>query len=114
MTYDGDSNIDSYTDCATGRVYRYEYDAFGREIRFFVTVNGTELYAAEKSYDSDGRSVGYKYTIGGVGSRTTSNTYDQYNRLSQETTAGGDTVSYTYDGFGKMMGLRSDSTLTII
>ncbi len=103
VTYDGDGNIASYTDCATGRVYRYEYDALGREIRFFVTVNGTELYAAEKSYDSDGRSVGYKYTIGGVGSRTTSNTYDQYNRLSQETTAGGDTVSYTYDGFGRVI-----------
>ena len=103
VTYDGNGNIDSYTDCATGRVYRYEYDALGREIRFFVTLNGTELYAAEKSYDSDGRSVGYKYTIGGIGSRTTSNTYDQYNRLSQETTAGGDTVSYTYDGFGRIV-----------
>ena len=103
VTYDGDGNIASYTDCASGRVYRYEYDALGREIRFFVTLNGTELYAAEKSYDSDGRSVGYRYTIGSVGSRTSSNTYDQYNRLSQETTAGGDTVSYTYDGFSRVI-----------
>ena len=103
VTYDGDSNIDSYTDCATGRVYRYEYDALGREIRYFVTLNGSELFTAEKSYDSSGRSVGYRYSIGSVGSRTSSNTYDQYNRLSQETTAGGDTVSYVYDGFGRVI-----------
>ncbi len=103
VTYDGDGNIDSYTDCATGRIYRYEYDALGREIRYFVTLNGSELFTAEKSYDSDGRSVGYTYTIGGIGSRTSSNTYDQYNRLSQETTAGGDTVSYYYDGFGRVI-----------
>ena len=103
VTYDGDGNIDSYTDCATGRVYRYEYDALGREIRFFVTLNGAELYAAEKAYDANGRSVGYNYTIGGIGSRTASSTYDQYNRLSQETTAGGDTISYTYDGFGRVV-----------
>jgi RHS repeat-associated protein len=102
-TYDGNGNIDSYTDCATGRVYRYEYDALGREIRYFVTLNGSELFTAEKSYDSSGRSVGYRYSIGSIGARTSSNTYDQYNRLSQETTAGGDTVRYFYDGFGRVI-----------
>lgn len=103
VTYDGNGNIDSYTDCATGRIYRYEYDAFGREIRYFVTLNGNELFSAEKSYDSSGRSAGYRYSIGSIGSRTSSNTYDQYNRLSQEITAGGDTVSYYYDGFGRVI-----------
>ncbi|MBO4261711.1 MAG: RHS repeat protein [Clostridia bacterium] len=103
ITYDGKGNISSYTDCATGRTYKYEYDVLGRTVRFFVTQNGNELYAAEKFYDSNGRSTGHTYTIGGVGSRTSTSTYDQYNRLSQETTAGGDTVSYTYDGFGRVI-----------
>ena len=103
VTYDGDGNVDSYTDCASGRVYRYEYDALGREIRYFVTLNGNELYSAEKSYDASGRSAGYSYKIAGLNTRTSSSTYDQYNRLSKETTAGGDTVSYTYDGFGRVI-----------
>ena len=68
-----------------------------------VTLNGNELYSAEKSYDASGRSAGYSYKISGLNTRTSSSTYDQYNRLSQETTAGGDTVSYTYDGFGRVI-----------
>ncbi len=103
VTYDGNGNISSYTDCATGRVYRYEYDALGRAIRFFVTLDGSELYESEIGYDMYGRSSGYIYSIDGVGTGATAYTYDQDNRLSQETTAGGDTVSYTYDGFGRVI-----------
>ena len=102
ITYDGEGNVESYTDCATGRIYRYEYDALGREIRFIVSQNGTTLYSAEKTYDNNGNVTGYSYNIPGVNSRSSSNTFDQYNNLTQTSTAGGDTISYTYDGFGRV------------
>ena len=102
ITYDGEGNVESYTDCATGRTYRYEYDALGREIRFIVTQNGATLYSAEKTFDAKGNVTGYSYSISGVNTRSSANTFDQYNNLTQTTTAGGDTVSYTYDGFGRI------------
>ena len=103
ITYDGEGNVESYTDCSTGRVYRYEYDALGREIRFIVSQNGTVLYSAEKTYDANGNVTGYSYNIPGVNSRSSTNTFDQYNNLTQTSAAGGDTISYTYDGFGRVI-----------
>ena len=103
IAYDGKGNVESYTDCATGRIYRYEYDALGREIRFIVSQNGTTLYSAEKTYDTRGNVTGYSYNIPGVNSRSSSNTFDQYNNLTYTTTAGGDTISYSYDGFGRVV-----------
>ena len=104
VVYYSDGNVCSYTDCATGRVYRYEYDALGRAVRFFVTLNGAELYSAARSYDDNWQVVGYAYNISDVGSRETSNTYGTAGMLTGENTAGGDAITYTYDGFGRLLG----------
>ena len=103
IAYDSEGNVESYTECSTDRVYRYEYDAFGRDIRFIVSQNGEVLYSAEKTYDANGNSSGYSYNIPGVNSRSTINTFNQYNNLTQTTIVGEDSISYTYDGFGRII-----------
>ena len=103
VTYDGNSNVSSYTDCATGRVYRYEYDALGRALRYYVTLNNAPIYESEVVYDTYGRETGYSYSISGVNSRTSTNTYDQHNRISQTSSAAGDTIQYYYDSLGRVI-----------
>ncbi|WP_236245278.1 LamG-like jellyroll fold domain-containing protein [Streptomyces sp. CC210A] len=53
-------------------------------------------------YDADGNILSQTVSdlTGGDAARTTSMTYDAYNRMASRTDPGGDTTSFAYDGYG--------------
>ncbi|WP_226962683.1 MULTISPECIES: LamG-like jellyroll fold domain-containing protein [unclassified Streptomyces] len=53
-------------------------------------------------YDADGNILSQTVSdlTGGDAARTTSMTYDAYNRMASRTDPGGDTTSFEYDGYG--------------
>ena len=98
-TYDNDGTLATVTDSATGRVMTYYYDFTGRATKYVET--GTDYYhSVGYTYDSINNLTALVENINGT-EHTTSYTYDDDNRVASVTTDGL-TVTYTYDGFGRV------------
>jgi RHS repeat-associated protein len=99
--YDAAGNLSEYTD-RNGKVATFGYDAFNRRTRaeFGRTRSGATLSAPDAvvtyTYDAAGRLVEINDTQGGTVQRS----YDNLNRLVQETTPQGQ-VNYVYDAAGQ-------------
>lgn len=107
--YDENGNRTSFTD-AMGQVITYSYDALNRETQrnypLPSTPTGDDLVRITTSYDpnSNPLSISENYN-GASGTRTTTNRYDNFDRLIETTDGFGKTLDYTYDANGNRTSL---------
>jgi RHS repeat-associated protein len=96
--YDANSNLIKSTD-RKGQVTTYQYDANDR----LVSTTYADGKIVTSTYDDDDRLISLNDTAPGAGQHNF--TYDQLDRLTQETNPRG-SVNYTYDVLGRRTSLK--------
>ena len=97
--YDNSGNLATVFDSDTGIVTTYYYDLLNRQAGYRETGGDAEV-TVKYAYDDKNNLASMTETIDGTATVYTY-TYDEDNRLVSET-VNGVTVTYTYDGFGRL------------
>ena len=99
FTYDNYGNLATAYDSETGITKTYYYDLLNRQSGYREKSNTLD-HLVKYEYNEDNNISSMVETINGV-SKTYTYTYDEDNRITSET-LDGVTVSYRYDGFGRL------------
>jgi RHS repeat-associated protein len=103
--YDANSNLIKLTD-RKGQVTTYQYDANDR----LVSTTYADGKVVSNTYDDEDRLISLNDTAPGAGQHNF--TYDQLDRLTQETNPRG-TVNYSYDVLGRRTSLKINNQRAI-
>lgn len=107
--YDANGNRTGLTD-PKGQIFSYVFDALNRETEkrypLPATPTGDDIQSIVTQYDANGNPtlVTETYT-GATGTRTTTKTYDLFDRMTEVTDGWGKTIRYQYDANGNRTAL---------
>ncbi len=103
--YDANGNLTTLTD-AKGQAITYTYDALNRQTQATYPDSSSDaLQSIATAYDANSNPTGHTERYADGTARTTTQTYDTYDRLTQVTDGFGRTIAYAYDANGNRTGL---------
>lgn len=110
MTLDGNGNIVASTD-PKGQTATFDYDALNRQTAATfgaaIPPTGDDLGTRTSTYDANGNLLAVEEVYsGGTGTRTTTYTYDDFDRQLSMTDPQGEVVRYGYDANGNRIRLQ--------